>query len=38
MADKKTPEQTAKIFSGLTKALVKGNPKPKATPKKKTKK
>lgn len=37
--EKKTPKETEKLFSAMTKAMVKGNPKPKTkgtkTPKKK---
>lgn len=38
MADKKTPKETVKLFEALTKAMVSGNPKPKAKGKKKPKK
>jgi len=36
MADKKSPKETAKIFGAMTKAMVSGNPKPKAKKRKPT--
>jgi len=38
MADKKSPKETAKLFDAMTKAMVKGNPKPKTKVKKVKKK